>query len=197
MRNTAVNNHIKNGLNVTHEFIDKTIWYDLDGIVSAPLDPERLKALGINSQVILGGIIASIRNRIITKDRQTLFFANLEDSNGRVEVNFYSDVYEKVRHLMETSTQVLIQGELQWDKDGKTHKLIASKVIPLGELWEKLRTSLLHRQREASRQQQHFAQIQSLCEALHNIIIADNPPLSTIYKIAQSVGVTSRDLFQE
>jgi DNA polymerase-3 subunit alpha len=132
---------------------------ELEGFVTAPLDPERLRAISPGAQVILGGMITRLKTRISQKDNRTFAFADLEDFTGKVEVVFWSEVFEEVRHLVETDSMALIRGELRWDEERATHKLTASKVLPLGEAREKLSRSVHVRLRTAGLQSGQLEQI--------------------------------------
>jgi DNA polymerase-3 subunit alpha len=138
---------------------------ELEGFVTAPLDPERLRAIPPGTQVILGGMITRLKTRISQKDNRTFAFADLEDFTGKVEVVFWSEVFEEVRHLVETDSMALIRGELRWDEERATHKLTASKVLPLGEAREKLSRSVHVRLRTAGLQSGQLEQIRSVCES--------------------------------
>ena len=137
---------------------------ELEGFVNAPLDPDRLRSIPPGTNVILGGMITRLKTRISSKDNRTFAFADLEDFTGKVEVVLWAEVFESMRHLVEIDSMVLIRGELKWDDERNIHKLVASKVLPLGEAREKLTKSVHIWLRSNGLQSDPLNQIQSLCE---------------------------------
>ena len=138
---------------------------ELEGFVTVPLDLERLRTVTVGSQVVLGGMITRLKTRISQKDNRTFAFGELEDFSGKVEITFWSDVFETVRNLVETDSMVLIRGELKWDEERSSFKLVASKVLPLEEVREKLTRSVIIRLKVNGLQKGQLETIQTLCEA--------------------------------
>ncbi len=158
---------------------------ELEAFATAPLDPERLKALapptaadaesaprrfdksgGPKTEVVLGGLIARLKTRISPKDNRTFAFADLEDFTGKIDVTFWSEVFESVRAQVDVDAMVLIRGELKWDADRGQHKLIASKVLPLAEARARLAKSVHVRLRADGLGRDRLEQLQTLCAGL-------------------------------
>ncbi len=137
---------------------------ELEGLVTAPLDPDRLRSIPSGTSVILGGMITRLKTRISSKDNRTFAFADLEDFTGKMEIVLWADVFESMRHLVEIDSMVLIRGELKWDDERNTHKLTASRVLPLGEARDKLTKSIHVWLRSNGLQSDPLNRIQSLCE---------------------------------
>jgi DNA polymerase-3 subunit alpha len=138
---------------------------ELEGFATSPLDPERLKLISSGTNVILGGMITRLKQRISPKDNRTFAFADLEDFTGKVDVALWSDVFEAVRHDVEVDSMVLIRGALSWDEERRVHKLTASKVLPLAGAREQLARSVHLRLRTAGLQPDQLEELQTLCEA--------------------------------
>jgi DNA polymerase-3 subunit alpha len=135
---------------------------ELEGFATAPLDPERLHKHN-GSNVILGGMITRLKQRISPKDNRTFAFADLEDFVGKVDVAIWSDVFESVRHQVEVDSMVLIRGALTWDEERRVHKLTATKVLNLSEAREKLAKSVHVRLHSAGLQPEQLEKMQTVC----------------------------------
>jgi DNA polymerase-3 subunit alpha len=137
---------------------------ELEGFATSPLDPERLRTIASGTNVILGGMITRLKQRISPKDNRTFAFADLEDFTGKVDVAIWSDVFESVRHDVEVDSMVLIRGALSWDEERRVHKLTASKVLPLAGAREQLARSVHLRLRTAGLQSDQLETLRVLCE---------------------------------
>ena len=137
---------------------------ELEGFASAPLDPDRLRTIASGTNVILGGMITRLKQRISPKDNRTFAFADLEDFTGKVDVAIWSDVFESVRHDVEVDSMVLIRGALSWDEERRVHKLTASKVLPLSGAREQLARSVHVRVRSSGLQPDQLETLRALCE---------------------------------
>jgi DNA polymerase-3 subunit alpha len=137
---------------------------ELEGFATAPLDPERLRAIPSGTNVILGGMITRLKQRISPKDNRTFAFADLEDFTGKVDVALWSDVFEAVRHDVEVDSMVLIRGALSWDDERRVHKLTAAKVLPLAGAREQLARSVHLRLRAAGLQPDQLEALRAVCE---------------------------------
>jgi DNA polymerase-3 subunit alpha len=138
---------------------------ELEGFVTVPLDPERLRSVSQGANVVLGGMITRLKTRISPRDNRTFAFADLEDFTGKVEVVLWAEVFESARALVEVDSMVLIRGELKWDDERSVHKLTASKVLPLAEAREKLTKSVQVRLQTTGLQPEQLEQLQSVCES--------------------------------
>ncbi len=108
-----------------------------------PIDPYEewlSRVSGINTQTIaemrdgsrvcLGGIIRQVKE-ITTRRGDKMGFVSLEDRHGLVEVVCFSEVYQRMRPLIEADAPVLVQGRVNVDERGA--KIIADEVIHLDE----------------------------------------------------------------
>jgi DNA polymerase-3 subunit alpha len=137
---------------------------DLEGFATSPLDPDRLRMIASGTNVILGGMITRLKQRISPKDNRTFAFADLEDFTGKVDVALWSDVFEAVRHDVEVDSMVLIRGALSWDEERRVHKLTATKVLPLAGARDQLARSVHLRLRTAGLQPDQLERLQGVCE---------------------------------
>ncbi len=138
---------------------------ELEGFASSALDPERLRMIASGSNVILGGMITRLKQRISNKDNKTFAFADLEDFTGKVDVAIWTDVFEEVRHDVEVDSMVLIRGTLSWDEERRVHKLTASRVMPLAGARDQLARSVHMRLRTAGLQPEQLEELRAVCEA--------------------------------
>jgi DNA polymerase-3 subunit alpha len=138
---------------------------ELEGFATAPLDPDRLRAIPSGTNVILGGMITRLKQRISPKDNRTFAFADLEDFVGKVDVAFWSDVFESVRHQVEVDSMVLVRGALTWDEERRVHKLTATKVLNLSEARGKLARSVHVRLHTAGLQPEQLEEMRGVCAA--------------------------------
>ncbi|CAG1066312.1 DNA polymerase III subunit alpha [uncultured bacterium] len=81
-------------------------------------------------EVTIGGIITGLKE-IVTKKGDRMAFVTIEDLTGSVEAVIFSDLYKKVRELVNSDHALLISGKL--DKEEEEVKLIASDIIPIEE----------------------------------------------------------------
>ena len=102
---------------------------------------ERLEEVQSGSYVKIGGIIASL-NEKVTKAGKTMAFATLEDKTGQLDIVFFSNVYKQFRLLIKSGNPILIEGKIEHvgsdDEDShafitklvpfKVHKLLQGKV---------------------------------------------------------------------
>jgi DNA polymerase-3 subunit alpha len=136
---------------------------ELEGFATSPLDSDRLERhRGAN--VILGGMITRLKQRISQKDNKAFAFADLEDFTGKVDVALWSDVFEDVRRDVEVDSMVLIRGALSWDEERRVHKLTAAKVLPLSGAREMLAKSVHVRLRAAGLQPEQVEALRAACE---------------------------------
>src|SRR5690606_32691676 len=136
---------------------------ELQGFATAPLDPDRLERhRGAN--VLLGGMITRLKQRISQKDNKAFAFADLEDFTGKVDVALWSDMFEEARRDVEVDSMVLIRGALSWDEERRVHKLTAAKVVPLAVAREQLTRSVHVRLRAGGVQPEQGEARRAACE---------------------------------
>lgn len=71
-----------------------------------------LERMSDGSELILGGIVQSIR-KIVTAKGDDMAFVNLEDDRGLADVVVFPRGYEKYRHLLEDDAMLVVKGKLQ------------------------------------------------------------------------------------
>lgn len=78
-------------------------------------------------QVVIGGIVQSMRIMLTKKDKKPMGSIRLEDYNGEIiDVTFYPTVWDRVLDLVKTDALLLVSGRL--DKTRLTPQIIASDV---------------------------------------------------------------------
>ncbi len=82
-----------------------------------------------NDRVILGGILASV-NQKITRNNSIMAFLTLEDLTGTIEVIVFPKTLEKVKALCVKDSLVIIKGRLSLKEDEQP-KLICESIEPL------------------------------------------------------------------
>ncbi len=136
---------------------------ELEGFATSPLDSDRLERHR-GAQVILGGMITRLKQRISQKDNKAFAFADLEDFTGKVDVALWSDMFEEARRDVEVDSMVLIRGALSWDDERRVHKLTAAKVVPLAAARGQLTRSVHVRLRAAGLQPEQVEALRAACE---------------------------------
>ncbi len=136
---------------------------ELEGFATCTLDPDRLRALPTDTNVVFGGMITKIKTHLSLKDNRTFAFADLQDFVGQCEVVFWSDAFEEVRHLVELDSMVLIRGNWKLDKKMGKLQLVASKVLPLADAREKLTRSVHVKLKTGGLQDPDVRRIYDLC----------------------------------
>ncbi|GBC59516.1 hypothetical protein DENIS_0455 [Desulfonema ishimotonii] len=82
-----------------------------------------------NGEVVrIGGLITAIK-KIKTRKGDDMAFITTEDLLGSVETTIFSSVYETTADLLVEDAPILIEGQVQ--KDEKSVKLLADKIIPM------------------------------------------------------------------
>lgn len=107
--------------NINAETIDFTYRPDLEGSV-----------LKDKQDVKVGGIIASIGTRM-TKKKEMMAIANLEDLMGSVEVMVFPKTYERYKHLLKADSLVFISGHVSTEDEADS-KLIAQDVYSFDDV---------------------------------------------------------------
>ncbi len=89
----------------------------------------------IESDMRIGGIVAACRQLRTRKgDRMAVF--TLEDAQGGVEVIVFPETYQRAAGLIQTGMMVLVRGKLE--RDDKSVRVLASEIVPLEALRERL-----------------------------------------------------------
>lgn len=90
-----------------------------------------------NKFVTMAGIITN-KSEIMTKKRELMSFANLEDLYGNIEMIIFPETYRKFRNLVEEDKLILVKGRLQVDENDI--KLLASEIFDI----EKMQLKILY-----------------------------------------------------
>ncbi len=136
---------------------------ELAGFVTSTLDPDRIRSLAPDSNVVFGGMITKLKTLLGQKDNRAFAFADLQDFVGQCEVVFWSDTFEEVRQLVEIDSMVLIRGTYKRNEEKNTAKLIATKVLPLAEARGKLTRSVHVRMKTTGLQEPNVQRLHDLC----------------------------------
>jgi DNA polymerase-3 subunit alpha len=91
-------------------------------------------------EVYIGGVITQVKINIDRKKKQ-MAFATLEDFVGTVEVVVFSDCFEENRRIIRPESMVLVKGRAS-TKEGEKAKVVASEVISLSKVYQKMNTML-------------------------------------------------------
>lgn len=111
---------------------------------------ETLKDVRNGQDASVGGIVSQLRETV-TKKGARMAFLQLEDLYGSVEVVVFSDLYKKIRELIESDRPLLVTGKVERDAsmrhgDGdevEQSKMIASEIMLLEDA-SKLRPKKTH-----------------------------------------------------
>ncbi len=83
------------------------------------------------STVVIGGIVAAIRE-IITKKGDRMAFVTLEDTKGLVETVVFADTFAESREYLVGDIPILMEGNL--DKGEESVKVLVRKITPLSKV---------------------------------------------------------------
>lgn len=81
--------------------------------------------------VSMAGVITN-KSEIMTKKKQLMSFANLEDMYGSIEMVIFPEVYKKYRNIIDVDSVVLVKGNLQVDE--RDVKLLTSEFIDINQI---------------------------------------------------------------
>jgi DNA polymerase-3 subunit alpha len=110
-------------------------------VVHAPLVQPGPPPIGkpIAEEVSIGGIVSGLRPLKTRKgDRMCVFM--LEDAVGSIEIVVFPETFKQFGHLAENAAMVLVKGKFERDDD--TARLLASEIVPIDMVRERLATSV-------------------------------------------------------
>jgi DNA polymerase-3 subunit alpha len=137
---------------------------ELESFSSSPLDDNHLSQLQPGSNVILGGSLSRLRTKISQKDGRAFAFGELEDFAGKIEITFWSDVYEECREYIEPDAMILIRGIFKTDPERpNSYKLNATKVLSIEESRYRLTKNIHVRLTTMGLQKETLQKIHELC----------------------------------
>ncbi|HEY6362504.1 MAG TPA: DNA polymerase III subunit alpha [Vicinamibacterales bacterium] len=89
----------------------------------------------VTEEISMGGIVSGLRPLKTRKgDRMCVF--TLEDKDGGLEVIVFPDAFKQSGHLAENGNIVVVKG--RFERDDESARLVASEIIPIGLVREKL-----------------------------------------------------------
>jgi DNA polymerase-3 subunit alpha len=90
-------------------------------------------------EISIGGIVSGLRPLKTRKgDRMCVFM--LEDKDGSVEVVVFPEAFKQHGHLAENGRMVVVKGK--FEKDHESARIVATEVLPIDHVREKLATSV-------------------------------------------------------
>jgi len=119
-------------------FVQETLDDTLESDIGEVAIFNNQDALQDNDRVILGGILASV-NQKVTRNNSIMAFLKLEDLTGTIEVIVFPKTLDKVKELCVTDSLVIVKGRLSLKED-EPPKLICESIEPL----EKMNTSKVY-----------------------------------------------------
>ena len=94
------------------------------------IDDTRIHLLD-NKFVSMAGVITN-KSEIMTKKRQLMCFATLEDMKGSMEIVIFPEVYRKYRNVIDEDSAVIVKGNLQVDE--RDIKLLTNEFVDIEKL---------------------------------------------------------------
>jgi len=94
---------------------------------------------GVGSDIIISGIITSIKKHKTKKLGKQMAYITVEDMENSIELTVFSDIYNSIVDKVVNETKVVIEGSINEDRfnngdeNGKV-KLIARRIIPFEEI---------------------------------------------------------------
>jgi DNA polymerase-3 subunit alpha len=107
-----------------------------DSEIGGPGDPANGQARErVVEDISIGGIVSGLRPLKTRKgDRMSVFM--LDDKDGSLEVIVFPEAFKQYGHLGENGNMVVVKGK--FEHDGDAARLIASEIMPIDVLHEKL-----------------------------------------------------------
>jgi DNA polymerase-3 subunit alpha len=107
---------------------------DAEGTVG--VEPRSAKTA---EDIAIGGIVSALRPLKTRKgDRMSVFM--LEDKDGSLEVIVFPEAFKQYGHLGENGNTVVVKGK--FERDDESARLVASEIMPIELVREKLATSV-------------------------------------------------------
>ena len=96
--------------------------------VLKPLEPLELRE---GEEVVIGGLLSSIKKKITKGENQRMAIVRLEDLVGSLTIVIFPELYEKKSHLVVESNIVFFKG--RFSIRGDQPQLVATDIIPVEE----------------------------------------------------------------
>jgi DNA polymerase-3 subunit alpha len=108
------------------------------GVPSASRDG--LESRG-ETDVSVGGIVSACR-QLKTRKGDRMAVITLEDPHGSVEVVVFPETYGRSSSLLEVGKAVVVRGKVERDEEADTARILASDVLPLEAMRERMTREL-------------------------------------------------------
>jgi DNA polymerase-3 subunit alpha len=115
------------------------------GLTGSPAEPEGLAphtnggTNGRGEEISIGGIVSGLRPLKTRKgDRMCVFM--LEDASGSLEIVVFPETFKQHGHFAENGNTVLVRGK--FERDDESARIIASEIVPIGLVRERLAKSV-------------------------------------------------------
>ncbi|MBE9504171.1 MAG: DNA polymerase III subunit alpha [Proteobacteria bacterium] len=148
-----------------------------------------------DNEATLCGVVVALKESI-TKKGDRMGFITLEDLNGTLEVIIFPDVYRDVATILGSDLPLLVRGRL--DVSDENTKLIASEILPLRDVREKLTTSVRFRLTTPGLEKEHLNRLKEIienyrgnCQAYIHVVIPNRS--ETIISLPEEVKVKPSD----
>ncbi|HQG13398.1 MAG TPA: DNA polymerase III subunit alpha [bacterium] len=125
----------------------------------ANTDTVELASCNDKQEVKLGGVVSKLRE-ITTKQGNRMGFATIEDLKGSAEAVIFSDLYADVHLLIKSDQPVFVMGTA--DVDSENVKIIATQIMPIDEVSEKMTKSVHFFLSQPEVAPQHLAQLKNV-----------------------------------
>ncbi|MDR1045995.1 MAG: DNA polymerase III subunit alpha [Candidatus Adiutrix sp.] len=140
--------------------------YETELAVVSSCDSARAKLLGDQTEIRLGGVVASMQ---IRRDRKDKEYANLtlEDLSGSVDVLVWSKTLEKCRDLLKPEAVLVVSGTMEaGERGGQANvKLIAREILELTDAVERKTETISFKLPRARLNQETLAFFKSAAES--------------------------------
>jgi DNA polymerase-3 subunit alpha len=94
---------------------------------------------GRGEEISIGGIVSGLRPLKTRKgDRMCVFM--LDDASGSIEIVVFPEAFKQHGHLADNGQTVLVKGK--FERDDETARIIASEIVPIGLVRERLAKSV-------------------------------------------------------
>jgi len=138
----------------------------------------------------IGGVVATFR-KIMTKSKEPMLFATVEDISGKIEVVVFPKLYIKDQEIWSSNEPLIIEGRL--DSKDDTLKIIAESVVKLDDFKaeEKVSKGTLVSAEEIENPTQIAITLprnakKEILEQIKNVLISHPGELSVILKVPQN-----------
>ncbi len=169
--------------------------YSADMKRYATVDTESLKSVGDNAEVTLCGIVVTLKESM-TKKGDRMAFVGLEDLMGTVEVVIFPETYKLAAYHLKSEIPLLVKGRA--DIGEESVKLIASEVLPINEVREKMTKSVHFRITTPGTEKEQIEKLRNIidsyrgnCDAYVHVVIPSRS--ETVISLPDTIKVNPSD----